>query len=134
MAKHLQELQKENSRLKKLVADQALDMLILKEAAGHTLACRRSTYVPRASPPCTVSTLLAGPPAASCSGHIGTTMTTMTTSDTTAAATTYQLRAGGERPRGGGRSRTNLDPQVQAAGHQSRRRPRTEAKHRSSGA
>jgi len=29
MAKQLQELQKENSRLKKLVADQALDMLIL---------------------------------------------------------------------------------------------------------
>jgi len=29
----LQELQKESSRLKKLVADQALDMLILKEAA-----------------------------------------------------------------------------------------------------
>jgi putative transposase len=33
MAKQLQELQKENSRLRKLVADQALDMLILKEAA-----------------------------------------------------------------------------------------------------
>lgn len=33
MAKQLQELQKENSRLKKLVADQALDMLILEEAA-----------------------------------------------------------------------------------------------------
>ncbi len=33
MAKQLPELQKENSRLKKLVADQALDMLILKEAA-----------------------------------------------------------------------------------------------------
>jgi len=33
MARQLQELQKENSRLKKLVADQALDMLILKEAA-----------------------------------------------------------------------------------------------------
>jgi len=33
MAKQLQELQKENSRLKKLVADQALHMLILKEAA-----------------------------------------------------------------------------------------------------
>ena len=33
MAKQLQELQKEKSRLKKLVADQALDMLILKEAA-----------------------------------------------------------------------------------------------------
>jgi hypothetical protein len=32
-AMQLQELQKENSRLKKLVADQALDMLILKEAA-----------------------------------------------------------------------------------------------------
>jgi transposase-like protein len=33
MAKQLQELQKENTRLKRLVADQALDMLILKEAA-----------------------------------------------------------------------------------------------------
>jgi putative transposase len=33
MAKQLQELQKENSRLKNLVADQALDMLILKDAA-----------------------------------------------------------------------------------------------------
>ena len=33
MAEQLQELQKENSRLKKLVADQASDMLILKEAA-----------------------------------------------------------------------------------------------------
>ena len=33
MAKQLQELQKENSRLNKLVADQALDMLIVKEAA-----------------------------------------------------------------------------------------------------
>lgn len=33
MAKQLQELQKENARLKRLVADQALDMLILKEAA-----------------------------------------------------------------------------------------------------
>ena len=33
MAKQLKELEKENSRLKKLVANQALDMLILKEAA-----------------------------------------------------------------------------------------------------
>ena len=33
MAKQLQELQKGNSRLKKLVADQALDTLILKEVA-----------------------------------------------------------------------------------------------------
>ncbi len=33
MAKQLKELEKENGRLKKLVADQALDMLILKEAA-----------------------------------------------------------------------------------------------------
>jgi putative transposase len=32
MAKQLQKLQKENSRLKKLVEDQALDMLILREA------------------------------------------------------------------------------------------------------
>lgn len=33
MTKELKSLQKENARLKKLVADQALDMLILKEAA-----------------------------------------------------------------------------------------------------
>ena len=33
MAKELKALQKENGRLKKLVADQALDMEILKEAA-----------------------------------------------------------------------------------------------------
>ena len=33
LAKQLRTLQKENSRLKKLVADQALDMEILKEAA-----------------------------------------------------------------------------------------------------
>jgi transposase-like protein len=33
MAKQLKELEKENSRLKRLVAEQALDMLILKEAA-----------------------------------------------------------------------------------------------------
>lgn len=37
MAKQLQELQKENARLKRLVADQALDMLILKEAARPNL-------------------------------------------------------------------------------------------------
>ncbi len=33
MAKELKALQKENARLKKMVADQALDMDILKEAA-----------------------------------------------------------------------------------------------------
>ena len=33
LAKQLKALEKENSRLKKLVADQALDMEILKEAA-----------------------------------------------------------------------------------------------------
>ena len=33
MAKQLKSLEKENARLKKLVADQALDMEILKEAA-----------------------------------------------------------------------------------------------------
>jgi hypothetical protein len=33
MAKQLRELQKESPRLKKLVADQVLGMLILKEAA-----------------------------------------------------------------------------------------------------
>ena len=37
MARQLQELQKENARLKRLVADQALDMLILKEAARPNL-------------------------------------------------------------------------------------------------
>ena len=33
MARQMKELEKENARLNKLVADQALDMLILKEAA-----------------------------------------------------------------------------------------------------
>ena len=33
-AKRLKDLEKENSRLKKLVADQALDMAILREAAS----------------------------------------------------------------------------------------------------
>ncbi len=33
MAKHMKELEKENVRLKRLVANQALDMEILKEAA-----------------------------------------------------------------------------------------------------
>ncbi len=33
MAKYMKDPEKENGRLKKLVADQALDMLILKEAA-----------------------------------------------------------------------------------------------------
>ena len=33
-ARRLKELEKENARLKKLVADQALDMAILKEAAS----------------------------------------------------------------------------------------------------
>jgi len=33
-AKHLRELEKENARLKKLVADMALDNAILKEAAS----------------------------------------------------------------------------------------------------
>ena len=33
MAKQLREMEKENSRLKKVVADQALDIQILKEAA-----------------------------------------------------------------------------------------------------
>lgn len=33
-AKHLKELEKENAQLKKLVADQALDIQILKEAAS----------------------------------------------------------------------------------------------------
>jgi putative transposase len=37
MAKQMKELEKENGRLKKLVADQALDMLILKEAARPNL-------------------------------------------------------------------------------------------------
>ena len=37
MAKQMKELEKENSRLKKLVADQALDMAILKETARPNL-------------------------------------------------------------------------------------------------
>ena len=37
MARQMKELEKENGRLKKLVADQALDMLILKEAARPNL-------------------------------------------------------------------------------------------------
>lgn len=37
MAKQMKELEKENARLKKLVADQALDMAILKEAARPNL-------------------------------------------------------------------------------------------------
>ncbi|NUQ35396.1 MAG: transposase [Planctomycetaceae bacterium] len=36
-AKRLKELEKENARLKKLVADQALDMSILKEVASGNL-------------------------------------------------------------------------------------------------
>lgn len=40
MARQLQELQKENARLKKLVADQALDMLVFKEAARPRLQQR----------------------------------------------------------------------------------------------
>ena len=37
MAKQLKELEKENTRLKKLVADQALDIQILKEASRPNL-------------------------------------------------------------------------------------------------
>jgi len=37
MAKYMKDLEKENGRLKRLVADQALDMLILKEAARPNL-------------------------------------------------------------------------------------------------
>ena len=37
MARQLRELEKENGRLKKLVADQALDIQILKEAARPNL-------------------------------------------------------------------------------------------------
>ncbi len=36
MAKQLKTLEKENARLKKMVAEQALDMEILKEAAKGT--------------------------------------------------------------------------------------------------
>ena len=36
-AKRLKELEKENARLKRLVADQALDLAILKEAASGNL-------------------------------------------------------------------------------------------------
>ena len=35
MVKELKQLQKENDRLKKIVADQAIDMAILKEAAKN---------------------------------------------------------------------------------------------------
>ncbi len=37
MAKHLKGLEKQNVRLKKLVADQALDIVVLKEAARPNL-------------------------------------------------------------------------------------------------
>ena len=37
MARQLREMEKENARLKKLVADQALDIQILKEAARPNL-------------------------------------------------------------------------------------------------
>lgn len=37
MAKQMKELERESARLKKLVADQALDMLILKEAVRPNL-------------------------------------------------------------------------------------------------
>lgn len=37
MAKQLREMEKENARLKKLVADQALDIQILREAARPNL-------------------------------------------------------------------------------------------------
>ena len=48
MAKQLKALEKENTRLKKLVADQALDIQILKEAAAQT--CRpRATATNRGS-------------------------------------------------------------------------------------
>lgn len=40
MAKQMKGLERENARLKKLVADQALDMLILKEAARPRLQQR----------------------------------------------------------------------------------------------
>ncbi len=36
-AKHLRELERENARLKKLVAKQALEISILKEAASGSL-------------------------------------------------------------------------------------------------
>ena len=43
MARQLKVLQKENYRLKKLVADQALDNAILKEAAQETSALRATS-------------------------------------------------------------------------------------------
>ena len=42
MSKELKALQKENARLKKLVANQALDMEILKEAASGNFCARRN--------------------------------------------------------------------------------------------
>jgi transposase-like protein len=41
-AKRLKELEKENARLKRLVANQALDMKILKEAASGNFCARRN--------------------------------------------------------------------------------------------
>jgi hypothetical protein len=55
MAKQLQELQKESSRLKTLAAGQSLDMLIRCLTSGrrpaHTLAWRSAPELPRASSP-----------------------------------------------------------------------------------
>jgi len=49
MAQQFQELEKENSRIKRLVADQALDLQIIKETAhkdavGEIVFCMRSSY------------------------------------------------------------------------------------------
>ena len=43
-AKRLKELERENARLKKLIADQALDNAILKEALNHSMASSVTNY------------------------------------------------------------------------------------------
>ena len=49
-ARRLKDLEKENARLKKLVADQALDIQILKEAAPGNRSARRSAVTRFAGP------------------------------------------------------------------------------------
>ncbi len=49
-AKRLKELEKENGRLKKLVADQALDNAILKEVSSGGALIGKERKMPRALP------------------------------------------------------------------------------------
>jgi len=48
-AKRLKELEKKNAQLKKLVADQALDIAILREAASGNFSARRNVARPLAA-------------------------------------------------------------------------------------